>query len=205
MTGIVNIYQFAFVLLTSVGGAALIIAGLSSWLGKIWANRILESEKAKYSKELDKIRHQFQIELNQLSIIHENQKNSFQKVIKALHKALKLLEQPYDEEWKPINTKYYDELKEIVVEESLFLGNEGEYSLNIFLKFFSRTLFFIEDEIYERPSDGMLRNLYEHLCYIAERICEYFRKRIGLSEESNPLWEVNLLAACLLIRNFETQ
>jgi hypothetical protein len=61
-----NVYQIAFIILSSVGGAAVIIAALSSWLGKVWANRILESDKAKYTQELDKIRHQFQIELDQL-------------------------------------------------------------------------------------------------------------------------------------------
>jgi len=34
---------------------------------------------------------------------------------------------------------------------------------------------------------------------MSERIREYFRKRIGLSSETNPLLDVNLIAACLLI------
>lgn len=124
-------YQIGFVLLSSAGGAALIIAALSSWLGKVWANRILESDRARYAKELDNIRHQFEIERNQLSIIHENQKNSFQRVIKSLYKSIKALEQEYDEEWYPVSSKHYDELKQVIIEESLFLGNEGERALNI--------------------------------------------------------------------------
>ncbi|MBW1795902.1 MAG: hypothetical protein JRJ38_16015 [Deltaproteobacteria bacterium] len=199
MKALENIYQVAFILLSSVGGAALIIVGLSSWLGKVWANRILESEKAKYAKELDKIRHQFQIELDQLSIIHENQKNSFQRVIKALNKSIKALEQPYDEGWQPINDRQYDELQRVIIEESLFLGSEGERALDIFMKFFGRSTCFPEEPL---PSDKMLRNIYEHMGFIAERIREYFRKRIGLSDEPDPLWDVNLLSACLLINDY---
>lgn len=41
--------------------------------------------------------------------------------------------------------------------------------------------------------------MYEYLGFMSERIREYFRKRIGLSSETNPLLDVNLIAACLLI------
>lgn len=191
-----DIYQFAFVLLSSIGGATIIIVAISSWLGKVWASKILESDKTKYTKELDKIRHQFKIDLNQLSIIHENQKNSFQLIIKSLHKSIKSLEQEYDDEWQPISSKCYDDLKQIVIEESLFLGNEGERALSIFLNYFGRTIAFPEGP---DPKDETLRNIYEHMIFMSERIREYFRKRIGLSEESDPLFDVNLLAACLVI------
>ncbi|QSX31623.1 hypothetical protein JYB88_08420 [Shewanella cyperi] len=42
--------------LGAVGGSALIILGLSSWLGKVWANRILEKDKFKYAQELESLR-----------------------------------------------------------------------------------------------------------------------------------------------------
>ena len=187
-----NIYQIAFILLSSVGGAAIIIAALSSWLGKVWANRILESDKARYAKELDKIRHQFEIERNQLSIIHDNQKHSFQRIIKSLQKSIKSLEQEYDEQWHPINGKHYDEFKEVAIEESLFLGYEGERALSIYLKFFGRSISFPETPY---QSDKMLRNIYEHLIFISERIREYFRKRIGLSNEENPLRDVKFIGS----------
>ena len=52
----------ASAILGSVGGASLIIIGLSSWLGKVWANRILEKDKLKYTSELEKIKAQLQSE-----------------------------------------------------------------------------------------------------------------------------------------------
>jgi len=194
-----NVYEIGFVILSSVGGGALIIGGLSSWLGKVWANRILESEKAKYTRELDTIRHQFQVELNRVSIIHENQKVSFRNVIMALSKAIKALEQEYDERWHPISDRKYDELRNVVIEESLFLGKDGENALGVFLRFFGKTTFFPEIDI---QSDQMLRNIYEHLNYIDTRIREYFRKRIGLSDENNPLLEVHLLDIALILNDY---
>lgn len=57
-----NIFKIAAAILFSIATAGVIIFGLSSWLGKVWANRILESEKAKHDKMLaelqDKLRQQ---------------------------------------------------------------------------------------------------------------------------------------------------
>ena len=39
-------------MLASLGGGALIVFGMSSWLGKVWANRILEADKLKYQHAL---------------------------------------------------------------------------------------------------------------------------------------------------------
>ena len=64
-----------------------------------------------------------------------------------------------------------------------------------------RSTYFPEGEI---QSDRTLRNIYEHLCYIDERIREYFRKRIGLfDDEIDPLFEVQLLGACLLVNDYD--
>jgi len=43
-------------ILTSLGGGALIVAAFSTWLGKVWASRILEKDKLKYQGEMEKIK-----------------------------------------------------------------------------------------------------------------------------------------------------
>ncbi len=55
-----EIFQVSAAVLGSVGGAAAIIFGFSTWLGKVWANRILEQDKLKYSTELEKIKNKLQ-------------------------------------------------------------------------------------------------------------------------------------------------
>lgn len=59
---ITEIFQVSAAVLGSVGGAAAIIFGFSTWLGKVWANRILEQDKLKYSTELEKIKNKLQNE-----------------------------------------------------------------------------------------------------------------------------------------------
>lgn len=48
--------QIVSLVLVSVGGSGAIIAALSSWLGKIWADRLAETEKARHSKELEQLK-----------------------------------------------------------------------------------------------------------------------------------------------------
>lgn len=43
-------------LLTSLGGGAAIVLVFSSWLGKVWANRVMENDKATHTRELEKLR-----------------------------------------------------------------------------------------------------------------------------------------------------
>jgi len=50
----------------SVGVAALILRALSGWLGKVWANRILEQDRARYAKEIEEFRQKGQAVLERL-------------------------------------------------------------------------------------------------------------------------------------------
>tara|TARA_Y100000310_G_C20703217_1_gene832044 strand:- start:9856 stop:10509 length:654 start_codon:yes stop_codon:yes gene_type:complete len=64
-------------LVAGAGGASVLIVGLSAWLGKLWANKILEEhkklltseiekEKFEYSKILEKERFKYSIEQDKL-------------------------------------------------------------------------------------------------------------------------------------------
>lgn len=46
-----EIWNIAGAILVALGGGGAIVLLMSSWLGKVWANRILESEKAKFQTE----------------------------------------------------------------------------------------------------------------------------------------------------------
>jgi len=43
----------------SIGGAAAVIFALSGWLGRIWANRLMETDRARHALDLEKLRAQF--------------------------------------------------------------------------------------------------------------------------------------------------
>ena len=53
---ITDAWRVALAVLASLGGGSLIVAALSSWLGKVWADRLMQRDRAKHSEELEKLR-----------------------------------------------------------------------------------------------------------------------------------------------------
>jgi len=51
-----DIIDIALTVLASLGGGAAIVFISSNWLGKVWANRIMAEEMAKYERELTELR-----------------------------------------------------------------------------------------------------------------------------------------------------
>ncbi len=62
-------------LLLQWGGTTVLIVGLSTWLGKIWANRILSNEKNEFQKELEFYKTALQVEI--VKVNHRNEKAMF--------------------------------------------------------------------------------------------------------------------------------
>lgn len=81
-----NVFEVAFALIISLGGGGAIVWGLSSWLGKVWANRILEDEKAKHQKEIEGYKSELRKELERIGVIQD--------------KALYISKAQYDYEYK---------------------------------------------------------------------------------------------------------
>lgn len=70
-------FQLGAAIVTSLGGGTAIVFVVSNYLGKLWANRVLEREKHKYAgmlqtakSELDKATNRYQVELDSLKLIH---------------------------------------------------------------------------------------------------------------------------------------
>ena len=61
-----EILMIGLSIITSLGGSAVILMAFSSWLGKVWANRILEKDKNKYTLELDAIKNEYNKDLERL-------------------------------------------------------------------------------------------------------------------------------------------
>ncbi|MFW1157233.1 hypothetical protein ACEV7T_06605 [Vibrio parahaemolyticus] len=62
-----DIFKISAAIVTSLGGASIIVIAASSWLAKVWANRILEKEKGEIQKEIEQVRSNNKVYLDTLS------------------------------------------------------------------------------------------------------------------------------------------
>jgi hypothetical protein len=70
-----EIFAISGSILASIGGGTAIVFAFSNWLGKIWANRLMEKEKAEYGKEMEKERatHTRELELLKSTFLKETE------------------------------------------------------------------------------------------------------------------------------------
>lgn len=57
-----DVLEIAGAVMVSLGGAASILFAFSSWLGRVWAERILSKEKAKYAVNLEAFKKELLLE-----------------------------------------------------------------------------------------------------------------------------------------------
>lgn len=83
-------------IVTGLGGGAVIIWALSSWLGKVWANRILEKDRLRYNRELEVVKTELgrasQEYLIKFSSLHAERGNIIRDLYKKLISAQRLME-----------------------------------------------------------------------------------------------------------------
>jgi hypothetical protein len=83
-----EVWQVAGAVLASLGGGGIIVLGLSSFLGKVWANRALAKQKQDYAQlninfthQLELVSKQVQMELDKVGHLHKLRTESeFQKL-----------------------------------------------------------------------------------------------------------------------------
>jgi len=76
-----NLEEMIKTILLSMGGAGVVIVGLSSYLGKIWANRLMDKERAALAKDLELYKQELNIELQKF----RNRSDKASYVSKALY------------------------------------------------------------------------------------------------------------------------
>ena len=79
-----ELFSVAGAALLSLGGAGVVLVGLSSWLGKVWASRILEREKAELSKSIEatkaELTRSIEHEKAVMAAFHEEHKTEIQEL-----------------------------------------------------------------------------------------------------------------------------
>ncbi|KJS82185.1 MAG: hypothetical protein JM58_15385 [Peptococcaceae bacterium BICA1-8] len=137
--------------IVSLGGSSALIIGLSSWLGKVWAYRILEKDKLKYQETLEKLKNEYQQELEHYKLQLEKSKTLFLRysehqfsLYNDLYRNLCDLKGSADELWSLAdfeNLKNFSKQLKItgdMVKKSMLLIEDKHYdALNTLLDYFS--------------------------------------------------------------------
>jgi hypothetical protein len=86
-----EVLEISAVILGSIGGAAAIIFGLSSWLGKVWADRLMRRETAEFARELEEIRRRAALESESYKIRLKKSEFLFQREFAAASEFVALV------------------------------------------------------------------------------------------------------------------
>jgi hypothetical protein len=154
------------------------------------------------ARRLETTKHELQLEHQKKSIVFEHQKDSFRKVLIAVHRAIEAIRSGPGPGWYPISPDQVDEFRRVVSEESLFLDPESGHALRIFEQ--AMWMAAAEPAIGAEPSDDEMQRANTQTAFISERLSEHFRASIGLITDSNSLSEVELLGACQLVNRHKS-
>lgn len=84
-----DVFELTAAIFASLGGASAILFGLSNWLGRQWADRLLASERAKHEKEIEALKSKLRVE-TEAQLANLNQWLSIQKETHLKHHTDKL-------------------------------------------------------------------------------------------------------------------
>lgn len=71
-----EVFELSAAILASIGGAGVIVFGFSSWLGKVWATRLMDKERHENQKKLTKITEEIKY-ANSIELEKLNQRSSY--------------------------------------------------------------------------------------------------------------------------------
>lgn len=84
-------FEIAQAVILALGGGGLIIFGLSTFLGKVWAQRILQSEKTKHDKEISDYKAQLEVLAEKRSLNYQQKLDLYKVVSNPLVELVALL------------------------------------------------------------------------------------------------------------------
>jgi len=166
---------------------------------RVSADKTIETFKAALRAESDRVQHLFGLELKKMSIVYEYQRNSFSNVILAMHEAIAAIDFDWHQEvFQPISKAVPEKFDRVTITESLFLDDESEHAVHLFLEILWRCAATPMDPDVESEE---LRGHRDELLFLSGQIREYFRTRVGIST-AKPLIEVAILGACILVKQY---
>lgn len=184
-------------ILASLGGLGLLGLLLRDPLKKA-LERFIDS---RFDERLEKVKHELQLEQQKMSVVYENQKDSFRNILVGMFNAMEAIEREIagEADWRPISQEPVDAFSRVLSQESLFMDAASDRALRLFREVMWEAVQY-EDQV---PSGGKVWRAHDQMGFIADRLAQHFRRRVGLPEgEADPLLDIDILGACRDINRY---
>lgn len=164
----------------------------------------VEQLRASLANDLERAKHSLALEQSKLSIVFEHQRASFMQLLVALHRLQREVWELYDGEegaWGHLDGKSLRELEALIASESLYLTEDADHALRLYLRLVREFLPSYddrEDGVEDREGTGYVKELR----FIERQLRAHFRSRIGLPEGQDALDTVWLLGAARLLNSY---
>jgi len=126
-----DIFGVSGAILGSLGGGALIIFGFSSWLGKVWAGRLMAQEKNEHTRALEALRSQltqdtesYKIKLKKSEFIFQREFEATSEFVSLLRGILPSLSRP-DMDWHEACEEIAHDFEKIEKQLHIFMAKHG--------------------------------------------------------------------------------
>ncbi|MCU1299881.1 MAG: hypothetical protein JWQ87_165 [Candidatus Sulfotelmatobacter sp.] len=173
--------------------------GLGAFLYFLLKKTLEKTVDSRFDARLEKIKHELQLEQQRMSIVYEHQKDSFRKILIAMHHAMEAIERNAEGEigeWNPISEEDVKDFSRVLSEETLFMDSGSDHAVRLFRKIMWSAVRY--EETY--PSSDEVWRAYNQMHFVSDHLAEHFRIRVGLEPTGpDPLLDIELLGACRLI------
>jgi hypothetical protein len=197
--------------LSAVGVTA---GGLSVFLYSLLKKTLDKTVDSRFDARLERVKHELELESKKQSIVYEQQKESFRKVLVAMHQAVSTMATA-TRDFRPSTRSTAEEVlagagrafSSVIAEECLFMDAGTDRCLRLFRDIMWDSVGF--NDVGTQPASlstdfafaVSLDQAYDQMNFISDHLAEHFRARVGLvSSVSDPLLDVDLFGACRLAR-----
>jgi hypothetical protein len=208
-----EIFEFVIKNLGPFGGAAGVVGGLVTWLGKISNDKVLtnlnnenkrklEELKTKNNKILEEHKKELELKNARIGILFEHRRESFKLIIDSMNNIFD--QHKYDPIMEHIAWLYKQplkNLKKIIDREQIYLSNRSIQVIELFMSLMDEIQSSSEEDCSNREfgnkEQKMIRKNYALLEFIKTDFFNYLKKEIGIHIDEPVLIKSEMLGACI--------
>ncbi|HHP0467500.1 TPA: hypothetical protein ACRZZI_005176 [Vibrio harveyi] len=189
--------------------------GIVVWLCKDWlSTRLKQSISYEYSQKLEayktdlnktvlEMQHSNQINHLRTSLFFDHQREAFSEIITKLYDIKVDWYEDYDPDEglaKPVSFELYKELKQLVSKHQIFLDGDMLIAIELLLSAYSSSFPF--DDGSGQLVDQDVSEAERVSDYIVTRLHSVFKNKIGVTDDSNAIYEIALLGSIMSLNNY---